>query len=126
VSTCLSKSLWDLCEQWSGWDVDWIKIEGLSKLIHQTMSQPPQKPIRMRLTPEGVAGYEELESVEDYQKRMSREAQDRGASRTAKPRSGPRKSSGDARGSRGPRSSRGGRGSRRGGRSGPRPSGRKR
>jgi hypothetical protein len=56
-----AKGLWDVCERWYAREVAWIKIELLATAIHETMRATPRLPKRVRLTPEGVAGYEDLE-----------------------------------------------------------------
>jgi hypothetical protein len=57
----MSKSLFALCEQWYATEIAWIKIEVLARVVHEAMSARPKPAKRIRITPGGVAGYEELE-----------------------------------------------------------------
>lgn len=68
----LAGSIWKIAEISYVEKVAWIKIEGVAKLIHMFMSQPPRRPKRVRITPEGAQGYEPLETLEDFRARRRR------------------------------------------------------
>jgi hypothetical protein len=93
----LAGTLWKLCEVWYAQEIVWIKIEAIALLIHDTMAQAPRKAKRLRITPEGVQGYESLETLDAYEKRMEREEAEAGPSkppraraRSGRPRGKPR------------------------------------
>lgn len=98
VSSFLAKTIFNLCSTAVGQSVTWIKLEPLSKLISDAMGQAPPRSKRYVLTPEGMQGYEPLESVEEFEARQARgaprprsggNAAARGRPPTQAPRSGP-------------------------------------
>ena len=80
VSSFLAKAIFNLCETAVGQSVTWIKIKPLANLISDAMGQGPPRSKRYVLTPEGMQGYEPLETLEEVEARQVRGA--------PKPRSG--------------------------------------
>lgn len=74
VSSFLAKAIFNLCETAVGQPVTWIKVRAVSGLIHDAMAQSPPPSKRRVLTPEGMQGYEPLETLEEARARQARGA----------------------------------------------------
>lgn len=74
VSSFLAKAIFNLCETAVGQPVTWIKVRAVSGLIHDAMAQSPPPSKRRVLTPEGMQGYEPMETLEEARARQARGA----------------------------------------------------